>query len=90
LDFPSKALKAGAHGVPGGENMVRYDDGSVRYFTVREAARLQGLPDEMEFPEAWCENMRQLGNAVPTELAEYFSIWVREVCLKGVPVQRAA
>ncbi|MDP1626741.1 DNA cytosine methyltransferase [Parvibaculum sp.] len=69
LDEPAKALKAGDHGVPGGENMMVKDDGSVRYFTIREAARLQGLPDEFEFPRSWTESMRQLGNAVPVQLA---------------------
>jgi len=58
LDMPAKALKAGVHGVPGGENMMCLPDGTVRYFTVREAARLQGLPDEYEFIGAWSENMR--------------------------------
>ena len=70
LDLPSKALKAGDHGVPGGENMMVRDDGSVRYFTLREAARLQGLPDDYAFPRSWTESMRQLGNAVPCQLAE--------------------
>ena len=69
LDQPSKALKAGVHGVPGGENTIRLDDGSVRYFTVREAARIQTFPDWYGFSGAWGENMRQLGNAVPVELA---------------------
>ncbi|OBQ66270.1 DNA (cytosine-5-)-methyltransferase [Mesorhizobium loti] len=70
LDRPAKALKAGVHGVPGGENMVALSDGSVRYFSVREAARLQGLPDDYEFVGTWSENMRQCGNAVPVPLAE--------------------
>lgn len=69
LDEPSKALKAGDHGVPGGENMLRHPDGSVRYFSVREAARIQTFPDDWRFSGAWSENMRQLGNAVPVRLA---------------------
>lgn len=69
IDEPSKALKAGGHGVPGGENMIRFEDGSVRYFTVRESARIQTFPDSFEFQGAWGEVMRQLGNAVPTELS---------------------
>jgi DNA (cytosine-5)-methyltransferase 1 len=78
LDMPSKALKAGTHGVPGGENMLRSDEGPVRYFTIREAARLQGLPDGFHFPGSWTESMRQLGNAVPTELASSFGSWLAE------------
>ena len=69
LDEPAKTLKAGVHGVPGGENMLRFHDGQVRYFTVRECARLQTFPDDFEFHGSWTETMRQLGNAVPTELA---------------------
>ena len=76
LDEPAKALKAGDHGVPGGENMMVRDDGSVRYFTIREAARLQGLPDEWTFTSSWSESMRQLGNAVPVELALELGRWM--------------
>lgn len=69
LDLPAKTLKAGVHGVPGGENMMLKPDGSVRYFTVRESARLQTFPDDYELHGSWTEAMRQLGNAVPVELA---------------------
>ncbi|MET4132170.1 DNA (cytosine-5)-methyltransferase 1 [Porphyrobacter sp. MBR-155] len=70
LDEPAKTLKAGVHGVPGGENMLRRSDGSVRYFTIRESARLQAFPDSYRFDGSWTEVMRQLGNAVPVDLAE--------------------
>lgn len=70
LDEPAKALKAGDHGVPGGENMLVRDDGTLRYFSVRESARLQTFPDDFRFHGSWTEIMRQLGNAVPVTLAE--------------------
>lgn len=70
IDETSKALKAGGHGVPGGENMIRFEDDSVRYLTVRESARIQTFPDDFNFEGSWGEVMRQLGNAVPAKLAK--------------------
>ncbi len=69
IDEPSKTIKAGDHGVPGGENMIRYSDGRVRYFTIREAKRIQTFPDNYEITGSWTEGMRQLGNAVPVGLS---------------------
>jgi DNA (cytosine-5)-methyltransferase 1 len=90
LDQPAKALKAGDHGVPGGENMMVRDDQSVRYFTIREAARLQGLPDTYLFPRSWSESMRQLGNAVPAPLAEAMGDWLTSAIASGDETQAAA
>jgi DNA (cytosine-5)-methyltransferase 1 len=70
LDEPAKTLKAGVHGVPGGENMLSLPGGGVRYFTARESARLQTFADDFVFRGSWSETMRQLGNAVPPRLAE--------------------
>lgn len=70
LDDPAKTIKAGGHGVPGGENMIRFSDGSVRYFTVHEAKIIQSFPSDYVIHGAWGEAMRQIGNAVPVKLAE--------------------
>lgn len=78
LDEPAKTLKAGDHGVPGGENMIAFADGHVRYFTVREAARMQSFPDDFVFCSSWSENMRQLGNAVPVELGRVIAKDIRD------------
>jgi DNA (cytosine-5)-methyltransferase 1 len=88
LDEPAKTLKAGVHGVPGGENMLRRPNGSVRYFTVRESARLQTFPDDMVFHGSWTETMRQLGNAVPCRLARIVASEVRDrlnICYPTAP-----
>ena len=76
LDWPSKTIKAGVHGVPGGENIVLLDDGTHRYFTLRETARLQGFPDEFVFCGARLHITRQIGNAVPVDLAEVIGRWL--------------
>jgi site-specific DNA-cytosine methylase len=69
LDWPSKTIKAGVHGVPGGENSIILDDGSFRYYTLREAARIQTFPDAHYFTGARIHVTRHLGNAVPCALA---------------------
>ncbi|HEX4359872.1 MAG TPA: DNA cytosine methyltransferase [Pseudonocardia sp.] len=68
LDRPAKTVKAGVHGVPGGETVLRRDDGSVRYLTVREVARIMTFPDDWWLAGPRGEQMRQLGNAVPVTL----------------------
>lgn len=83
IDEPSKTLKAGDHGVPGGENMIRFNDDSLRYLTAREAARIQTFPDDYLITGSWSETMRQLGNAVPVALSKVVSLNVATV-LKNI------
>jgi DNA (cytosine-5)-methyltransferase 1 len=85
IDEPSKALKAGDHGVPGGENMLRHPNGQVRYYTVREAARIQTFPDDWILQGPWTEAMRQIGNAVPVELARVVAASVHKYLQRALP-----
>jgi len=73
LDWVSKALKAGVNGVPGGENCLRLPGGNVRYFTLRECARIQGFSDDYVIPGGpWTRVMKAFGNAVPVPVAQRF------------------
>jgi DNA (cytosine-5)-methyltransferase 1 len=82
-DLPAKTIKAGGHGVPGGENMIRYPDGSIRYFTVFEAKRIQTFPDDYVITGAWGEALRQIGNAVPVKLGQQLGISAMTLLKKG-------
>ena len=69
LDLPGKTVKAGVHGSPGGESIVQLDSGTARRLTIRENARLQTFPDDYAFCGTRTKVMRQIGNAVPVQLA---------------------
>jgi DNA (cytosine-5)-methyltransferase 1 len=89
-DWPAKTIKAGGHGVPGGENMIRYADGSIRYFTVFEAKKIQTFPDDYVIKGAWGEAMRQIGNAVPVELARIIGDRLAATLSKKVVAKRSS
>jgi DNA (cytosine-5)-methyltransferase 1 len=78
LDRPAKTVKAGVHGVPGGETVLRRMDGSIRYMTVREVARVMTFPDYWRLVGPRGEQMRQLGNAVPVMLGQVIADSVAE------------
>jgi DNA (cytosine-5)-methyltransferase 1 len=81
LDSPSKTIKAGVHGVAGGEHIVHLDSGEYRYLTVRECMRIQDLPDELELDAVRSIAMRQIGNAVPPTIGKLFGVAIAEaVC----------
>jgi len=69
IDLPAKTIKAGVHGVCGGEAMIRFRNNRLRYMTVRESARIQGFPDWYEFTGARSHAMRHIGNAVAVKVA---------------------
>lgn len=91
IDLPSKTIKAGAHGVPGGENTVVFPDGSHRYYTLRECARIQSFPDKYNFAGSRTSITKQIGNAVPPTLAKVIAESVRGALThKSVPVRQPA
>jgi DNA (cytosine-5)-methyltransferase 1 len=81
LDLPSKAIKAGVHGVAGGEAMLRELDGTVRYLSIREAALIQGFPQDYEFPGYRSRVMGVIGNAVAVKVAAGIGEGLRKHCL---------
>lgn len=76
-DEPAKTLKAGVHGVPGGENMLRKPSGEVRYFTVHEASLLQTFPEDYVFVGSRTQAMRQIGNAAPVKVVRILASALR-------------
>ncbi|HEX6782170.1 MAG TPA: DNA cytosine methyltransferase [Solirubrobacterales bacterium] len=83
LDKPSKTIKAGVHGVAGGEHIVHLDSDEYRYLTVRECMRVQDLPDELEIDTTRTAAIRQIGNAVPPTIGEVFGRAIAQaVCEK--------
>jgi DNA (cytosine-5)-methyltransferase 1 len=89
LDRPAKTVKAGVHGVPGGESVLRRDDGSIRYLTVREVARIMTFPDHWRLAGPRGEQMRQLGNAVPPLLGRVMADAVRAALGSQARISRA-
>ncbi|WP_198157740.1 DNA cytosine methyltransferase [Mycobacterium celatum] len=89
LDRPAKTVKAGVHGVPGGESVLRKDNGQVRYLTVRETARIMSFPDTWQLAGPRGEQMRQLGNAVPVRLGRIVADSLADAFVSG-PEARSA
>jgi DNA (cytosine-5)-methyltransferase 1 len=86
-EWPAKTLKAGVHGVCGGEAMIRFTDGSLRYLTVRESARVQAFPDDYTLPTVRTVAMRLLGNAVAADVARVIGDRLRELYFAAEPVE---
>lgn len=62
-DSPSYTIRANV------KSRVQFHYKLDRRLTVRECARLQGFPDNFQFPHSTTANIMQIGNAVPPILA---------------------
>lgn len=59
---------------PSQKQTERCHPDETRPFTVREYARIQSFPDDWEFVGSLSEQYKQIGNAVPVELAKRIGI----------------
>ena len=54
----------------------------TRPFTVREYARIQSFPDDWKFCGGIGDQYKQIGNAVPVEMARRIGVQLKETILK--------
>jgi len=59
---------------PSQKQTERCHPDETRPFTVREYARIQSFPDDWEFAGGISEKYKQIGNAVPVELARHLGV----------------
>lgn len=69
-DEPSLTLTTS----PSQKQTERCHPEETRPFTVREYARIQGFPDDWEFSGGIGAQYKQIGNAVPVNLAKYVGL----------------
>lgn len=79
LDEPSLAVLTS----PTQKQTERCHPLEARPFTVRENARIQSFPDDWAFCGSMCSQYRQVGNAVPVNLAFAVAVEIRKA-LEGV------
>ena len=78
-DGVAPTLRAGTRSHSSGYTAARpIHHGQPRCITVREAARLQSFPDWFEFDPAIWHGFRQVGNAVPPNLARAVALKIAD------------
>jgi DNA (cytosine-5)-methyltransferase 1 len=83
-DQPARTVRAAST-----PDWLRMADGRHRRLTWQECARLQGFPDDWAFQGKLASRFRQIGNAVPVELARALGGTVAATLRSG-PVNRAS
>jgi DNA-cytosine methyltransferase len=81
-DEPSNLIPAHLH--KDGLRHIHFDPEQCRSITVREAALLQGFPDDFEFSGSQGANYKMIGNAVPPPFAQALATALQEAVFKYV------
>lgn len=68
---------------PSQKQTERCHPDETRPFTVREYARIQSFPDDWAFCGGIADQYRQIGNAVPVELARRIGVRLRQAILQA-------
>lgn len=79
-ELPSTTILA--HLYKDGLRFIHYDSEQARSITVREAARLQGFPDDFEFVAPRGSQYKMIGNAVPPIFSKQLAQAVSEFLVK--------
>lgn len=74
LDEPSLTILTS----PSQKQTERCHPLEARPFTIRESARIQSFPDDWEFQGSIANQYKQIGNAVPVELAYEVALKIKE------------
>lgn len=87
-ELPSTTILA--HLYKDGLRFIHYDSKQARSITVREAARLQGFPDDFEFVAPRGEQYKMIGNAVPPKFSNQLAQAISEFLVKYIEKERLA
>lgn len=68
---------------PSQKQTERCHPDETRPFTVREYARIQSFPDDWEFIGGIGEKYKQIGNAVPVEMARRIGVQIKQAILEN-------
>lgn len=78
-DEPSLTLTCS----PSQKQTERCHPDETRPFTVREYARIQSFPDDWKFCGGITDQYKQIGNAVPVEMARRIGVQLKQAILSG-------